>query len=102
MDSEARMASVSGVLDRVSPVPFAENVGVPAGWFVLCHRWMPGKATRRRSHGRWFKIESSQGPVFRILRFSPNLEGSPAGGGGFAPGVCVGGVWGAPGVFTFE
>jgi hypothetical protein len=43
---------------------------------------MPDKAQRRRSHGSWFKIESDRGTVFRILRFSVQLKGSPAIGSG--------------------
>lgn len=39
---------------------------------------MEEKSDRRRSHGRWFKIESEKATVFRILRFSPNLRMSGA------------------------
>lgn len=70
---------MKGTFSRVSPAEFAEKVGIPAGWFVISHRWMPEKSERRRSSGRWFKITSSSGSIFRILRFSPNLSGTPNG-----------------------
>jgi hypothetical protein len=73
---------MKGHFTRVSPAAFAERVGIPAGWFVISHRWISDKSTRRLAHGRWFKIKSGEAEVFRILRFSPNLEGSPAKGTG--------------------
>jgi hypothetical protein len=69
---------MNGNFTRVSPAKFAEKIGIPQGWFVISHRWMPDKKARRLSHGKWFKIESANGYVFRILRFSVNLEGTPA------------------------
>jgi hypothetical protein len=76
------MEIMKGNFRRVSPSAFAERVGIPAGWFVVSHRWLPEKSERRISHGRWFKIKSEHGEVFRILRFSPNLEGGPTKGDG--------------------
>lgn len=73
---------MKGKFTRISPAAFAEKVGIPAGWFVVSHRWMPEKSTRRQSHGRWFKIKSTEGEIFRILRFSVKLEGSPKSGTG--------------------
>lgn len=67
---------MKGTFRRVSPAKFAENIGIPAGWFVISHRWMPEKLHRRKAHGAWFKIKSTETHIFRILRFSPNLEGS--------------------------
>jgi hypothetical protein len=61
---------------RISPANFAEKVGIPAGWFVISHRWMPSKSQRRVAHGRWYKIAGPGGAIFRILRFSPSLNGS--------------------------
>lgn len=43
---------------------------------------MPEKSSRRLTHGRWFKIKSEEGEIFRILRFSASLEGSPNSGKG--------------------
>lgn len=68
---------MKGTFSRVSPASFAEKVGIPAGWIVISHRWVSEKAERRRTSGRWFKITSANGSVFRILRFSPNLKGVP-------------------------
>ena len=73
---------MQGTFRRVSPAAFAERVGIPAGWVVVSYRWMPDKSQRRRSHGRWFKIESEKATVFRILRFSAQLSGSPKVGHG--------------------
>jgi len=63
-----------GVFERVSPATFAQKVGIPAGWFIVSHRCLPDKKTRRKAHGRWFRIKSSSGVIYRILRFSPNLR----------------------------
>lgn len=38
--------------------------------------------SRRLAHGHWFKLSSDGHAIFRILRFSPNLEGGPAQGAG--------------------
>ena len=73
---------MKGQFTRISPAAFAEKVGILAGWFVISHRWMPEKRHRRLSHGRWFKIKSAEREVFRILRFSASLGGSPAKGTG--------------------
>ena len=71
-----------GKFTRVSPAAFADKVGIPAGWFVMSYRWMPEKLNRRSFHGRWFKIKSTRGEVFRILRFSADLSGGPTKGAG--------------------
>ena len=68
---------MDGTFTRISPAEFAEKVGIPAGWFVISHRWMGDKKQRRLSHGKWFKIKSEHTTIYRILRFSPNLEGGP-------------------------
>jgi hypothetical protein len=38
---------------------------------------MPDKKQRRLNHGKWFKLESNDRCVYRILRFSVDLPGSP-------------------------
>lgn len=73
---------MEGEFDRVSPASFAEKIGIPDGWVVISHRWVPTMPERRRTTGNWFKIESDNGTVFRVVRFSPNLQGSPATGRG--------------------
>lgn len=69
--------TIRGTFARQSPASFAEKTGIPMGWFVISHRWMPDKGERRKSHGRWFRIESKFGKTHRVLRFSPNLPGTP-------------------------
>src|SRR5882672_194727 len=62
---------------RATPSALTDNAGVPEGWFVISHRWIPETADRRRAHGRWFRIRSAHCAVFRVLRFSPQPEGQP-------------------------
>ena len=71
-----------GTFRRVSPAAFADKAGIPIGWVVVSHRWMPAMAERRRSTGRWFRIESEFDTAFRIVRFSVNLPASPDQGTG--------------------
>ena len=68
---------MKGKFNRVAPAAFAEKTGIPLGWMVISHRWMPDKFDRRRSHGKWFRIKSEHGTSYRVLRFSVNLKGSP-------------------------
>lgn len=49
----------------------------PPGWFTISHRYMPDKPARRFAHGRWYAITSGNATIYRILRFSPKLRGSP-------------------------
>ena len=61
---------------------YSEQKEVPAGWFVISSQWFADKPARRISHGKWYRIKSESGCVYRILRFSPNLKGSPKIGSG--------------------
>ncbi|HBQ8682557.1 hypothetical protein [Pseudomonas aeruginosa] len=72
---------MKGRFERVSPAAFADKIGIPLGWFVISHRWMPEKKQRRESHGKWFKLSTSSGVVYRVLRFSANLRGAPGSTG---------------------
>ena len=76
------MKKIKGDFARTSPAAFAEKIGIPQGWFVISHNWVPTKKARRLSHGKWFKISSSEGSVYRILRFSVKLRGTPKSGTG--------------------
>jgi hypothetical protein len=73
---------MKGTFNRVAPAAFAEKTGIPLGWMVISHRWMPDKSERRRAHGKWFRLKSAHGTSFRVLRFSANLTGAPSGGTG--------------------
>jgi hypothetical protein len=68
---------VKGTFSRMSPAAFAQKVGIPPGWCVIAYRWVPTKVERRRATGHWFKLVSSGGSTYRILRFSANLKGGP-------------------------
>lgn len=70
---------MQGTFKRVSPAAFAEQVGIPMGWMVISHRWMPNKPDRRRAHGKWYRVKSGQGVCYRVLRFSAKLSGAPSG-----------------------
>ena len=72
---------MQGQFTRVSPASFADRVEVPLGWFVISHRWMPDKKERRQGHGKWYRLSTANGSVYRVLRFSVNLEGTPDKGG---------------------
>lgn len=65
---------MKGIFSRRSPASFAEKAGIPPGWFVISWAWMSDKRSRRRSHGRWFKISSGGRSVYRVLRFSGRLR----------------------------
>ena len=68
---------MKGSFKRMSPAKFAESIGIPLGWMVISHRWMPDKSERRRAHGKWYRIKSQGGVSYRVLRFSANLTGAP-------------------------
>lgn len=59
---------------RVSPLEFAQKVGIPMGWFLVSHRLLPKMKDRRELHGKWCRIESNRGIVYRVIRFSPRLQ----------------------------
>lgn len=68
---------MKGTFNRIAPAAFAERIGIPLGWMVISHRWMPDKSERRRAHGKWYRLKSEHGTSYRVLRFSPNLPGAP-------------------------
>ena len=68
---------MQGIFERLAPAAFTKKTGIPLGWFVVSHRWMQDKKQRRLSHGRWFKLSTSLGYTYRILRFSSSLRGAP-------------------------
>ena len=72
---------VHGSFQRVSPAAFAEKIGIPLGWFVISHRWIADKKLRRKYHGKWFKLSTESGAIFRVIRFSANLTCTPSGPG---------------------
>ena len=73
---------MEGVFKRTSQRALREAVAIPAGWVVISHLWVSDRPERRRTTGKWFKIESDQGRVYRLVRFSPKLKGSPKAGSG--------------------
>ncbi len=76
------MKTIEANFTQVTRSKIPGDFEIPAGWFVISHRWISEKDERRQMHGRWFRIKSPKGEIFRILRFSPNLEGSKASGEG--------------------
>jgi hypothetical protein len=76
------MDSFHGEFQRVSPAGFGVRAEIPVGWFVVSYRWVEDRTARRKSHGKWHRITSEYGSVYRILRYSVNLKGSASGAEG--------------------
>ncbi len=71
------MTNINATFERKSPASFNDKAHVPLGWFVMSHHLIKDKGDRRKFHGKWFKISSKDGTIYRILRFSVNLKGKP-------------------------
>lgn len=67
------MIAIDRIFKRLSPAELGEQVTLPAGWFVISFRHVPGKDVRRKLYGKWCKISSESGSIFRVLRFTGNL-----------------------------
>jgi hypothetical protein len=65
---------VKSKFQRKSPAEFAEKTGVPVGWFVLPFPMIEEKEQRRKLHGKWCRLASEKGAVYRVIRFSPRLK----------------------------
>lgn len=53
--------------------PLSRGIGAGSlapGWFSIPYRCVPNKKDRRFSTGRWFKLTSKDGSIYRVLRFS--------------------------------
>lgn len=59
---------------RSSPIAFGKLAPIPAGWIVVRSSFVSTKILRRKTHGRWVRLRSAEGTIYRILRFSPNLK----------------------------
>lgn len=66
---------ITGLFDRVAPTQQTEQL--PLGWFAISHRYVDDKKERRKAHGEWYRLKSKYGTIYRVLRFSPRLKGSP-------------------------
>jgi hypothetical protein len=51
---------------------------LPAGWFIVSHHWVTPRTERRFGHGQWHKITSGGHSVYRLLKFSTHLAGTPS------------------------
>ena len=74
---KSNIKQTAPLFTRVNPALLNERTELTAGWFVISHRFFETKKERREAHGKWFKITSEHGSVYRILRFAPQLAGSP-------------------------
>lgn len=63
-----RPASIS-----LKPVGMPAGGLLPPGWFALHPDQFDGEAAQTRAHGRWFRIASRHGAVFRALQLTPDL-----------------------------
>jgi hypothetical protein len=50
-----------------------ELYNLDTGWIVLRHDHLETKTERRETHGRWVKIRSDKGTIYRIIRYSGSL-----------------------------
>jgi hypothetical protein len=46
------------------------------GWFSISHVFISNKIERRKSYGKWFKIQSNKRTIYRQLKFDPTLKGA--------------------------
>ena len=46
------------------------------GWFSISHVFIIAKIERRKSYGKWFKIQSNKRIIYRQLKFDPTLKGT--------------------------
>jgi hypothetical protein len=46
------------------------------GWFSISHVFIIDKIERRKSYGKWFKIQSNKRTIYRQLKFDPTLKGA--------------------------
>jgi hypothetical protein len=44
------------------------------GWFSISHLFIDDKTERRKSYGKWFKIQSNNRTIYRLLKFDPTLK----------------------------
>lgn len=65
------------------PVPSGD---LREGWVAVSHRWVASRATRRLGYSGWVRItredDARHTPIFRALRFAPNLHRDEASGTG--------------------
>ena len=67
---------IHGTFARVPPsiLGKAEDWKLAPAWFVLNPRWFGQKQDWRAARGRWCRIKSAHGAVYRAVQFAPNLE----------------------------
>lgn len=66
--------NISKKFQRKSSAEFAQETAVPLGWFVLPSWMVDEKHQRRRLYGKWCRLKTDQGVVYRVIRFSPRLK----------------------------
>jgi len=67
------MKIIDQVISRVSPRQVHESYKLPLGWVVVRHGHLDTMSDRRKTHGRWVKIKSDKGTVYRLVRYSGSL-----------------------------
>lgn len=66
---------MKGRFVRVPPTDKTEPLAL--GWFAISHLWMEDKLQRRHAYSTVYKIKSKHGTIYRTIRFSPRLKGTP-------------------------
>ena len=65
---------VDKTFNRKSTIGSVQEIGLPHGWFAISHLLVPKMTERRRLHGKWCKLTTNKGTIYRVLRFSPHLK----------------------------
>jgi hypothetical protein len=57
----------------LKPMSMPSGELLPPGWFALNPEQFDGEDQQRRAHGRWFRIATGHGAVYRALQLTPGL-----------------------------
>lgn len=68
MSDPLRPASIA-----LKPVSMPGGELLPPGWFALHPDQFDGEDAQARAHGRWFRIATGHGAVYRALQLTPGL-----------------------------
>jgi len=74
--NKIKSCDYSGTFSRKPLSANKEKQPVPTGWFVISSKLEKVTENRRKYRGKWFKIKSEKATIYRVLRYSPQLEGT--------------------------
>ena len=72
-------SKILATFDQTNPAD--KGISSELGWFVISPHWFKDKVTRRKLHGKWFRIQDQDTGkvIYRIIRFSPRFKKSSEG-----------------------